>query len=89
MTGFDGSSVRHGTQSGWSLHKKRGERPCDPCYQAKQSYDKRRKAAPESVQHHRDFARAQSRAEGRLRNLYPDVWRVLYAEELARIKAER
>ena len=79
---------RCGTQSGYSAHQYRAERPCDACAKAKAEYDKRRNEAPERAARARLRARAQNRAEGRLRHMYPAVWRVIYAEELARVHAE-
>lgn len=85
---FPGSRTRHGTQSGWSKHQSLGERPCDPCYQAKQEYDARRRSAPEQTRRNRAAARAQQRAYSRLAHMYPALYAALYAEEKARIAAE-
>ena len=77
------TTVRHGTQSGWRLHTALGERPCDPCYQAKSAYDKRRREAPKNVQMSRIRARAQSRAESALRQRNPGLYKTLYDGFLA------
>lgn len=81
---FPGSRTRHGTNSGWRLHNDRGERPCDPCYRAKEEYDARRRETPQVQQTARANARAQGRATTRLRAMYPEDWARLYAEEKAR-----
>lgn len=78
---FAGSTVRHGSASGWREHQKRGQEPCDSCKAAKSAYDKRSRAAPVKVLKSRLSARAQYRAYGRLAKLYPDIYRALYAEE--------
>ena len=66
----------------------RGERPCDPCYQAKAAYDARRRSAPEQVRKSRDHAKAQHRAYTRLAQMHPTLYRALYAEEKDRIARE-
>jgi hypothetical protein len=86
---FADSRVRHGTQSGWRLHQDRGERPCDPCYFAKQAYDQRRKEVPQERIRNRLHARAQTIANQRLKELYPDLYRVFYLEAKARLLVER
>lgn len=73
-------SARHGTPSGWAAHQRRGERPCDPCYRAKQEYDRRRKSAPVQVIKSRLSARAQIKAYGELARRYPDEYQRLYQE---------
>ena len=85
---FAGSTTRHGTNSGWTKHKKLGERACDACTRAKQEYDKRRKAIPEQTRLNRLNASAQGRAEARLRRMYPEDYAALYAEEKARLVEE-
>lgn len=77
---FPDSTTRHGTLSGWRKHIKIGERPCDPCYFAKQEYDQRRLKAPGPLRRNRLRARAQARATTRLRNMFPEEWKVLYAQ---------
>jgi len=81
-------TTRCGTPNGYAAHQYRGQRPCDACVRAKAEYDKRRREAPERAVQVRLHARAQGRAETRLRRMYPSVWKALYAEELARILAE-
>jgi hypothetical protein len=75
---------RHGTHSGWSLHITLRERPCDPCYHAKQQYDRRRRSAPEQTRRSRLSAKAQIGAYRELAHRYPDEYRAAYQ----RIKAE-
>lgn len=85
---FPGSTVRHGTHSGWTRHIKAKERPCDPCYRAKEDYDKRRRAAPEQTRLNRLHARAQGRALRALAHKYPDEYRALYVAYRAELMAE-
>jgi len=82
---FSGSKTRHGTNSGWSRHQTLGERPCDPCYAAKQEYDQRRRLAPERVLQSRAAAAAQMRAYRRLAHMHPAMYAALYAEEKQRL----
>lgn len=84
MTGFSGSTVRHGTTSGYKTHQNRGERPCDACVRAKQEYDARWRSGSERTRQSRLLAGAQKRALTRLKNLYPDLYAALYAEEKER-----
>jgi len=81
------TKTRHGTHSGWALHQELNERPCDPCYQAKATYDRRRKDAPEVTRRSRVSAKAQQRAYGELARLYPDVYRALYQQHKADLLA--
>ena len=78
---FPGSKVRHGTASGARLHQRLDERPCDPCYTAKQEYDQRYHSAPEMARRSRASAAAQARAYRRLAHMYPTLYAALYAEE--------
>jgi len=88
MRSWATTSVRHGTHSGWTLHTQLKERPCDPCYRAKQAYDHRRKSAGLAQLRARKKARAQAIATRQLRRKYPGVWRQLYAEAVAEVLAE-
>lgn len=81
--------VRHGTPAGWQWHQYRRERPCDACFRARQTYDARRREAPEHVQLNRLHARAQHAALRRLRQLYASEYGALYREEKERLLAER
>ena len=81
-------TARCGTTSGYTRHQLDNEKPCDACASAKAAYDKRLRESPAKTKTSRLRARAQNRAEGRLRRMYPDVWRVLYAEEVERALAE-
>jgi len=86
MKGWEETTIRHGTNSGYSLHGRLGERPCDACYRAKQQYDKRWRSISSRTIQSRIAARAQGRAATRLRHMFPDIWAVLYQEELATLK---
>lgn len=37
MIDWTNTKCRHGTTSGWALHTKLGERPCDACHRANQA----------------------------------------------------
>lgn len=81
---FAGSTVRHGTASGFRTHQALIERPCDACYRAKQAYDLEWRSAPKRTQQSRAAAAAQGRALKRLKNAHPEEYAALYAEEKAR-----
>lgn len=89
MPTFGGSKTLHGSNSGFTKHQYLGERPCDPCYQAKAKYDARRKSATEQVRRSRDSSLAQRKAYSRLAHMYPTLYSEFYAEEKARIVEER
>lgn len=71
-------TARHGTASGFAAHQRAGERPCDPCYRAKQKYDQRYRSAPDRTRRSRLSARAQQQATSELARRYPDEYRQLY-----------
>lgn len=85
---FENSLTRHGTTSGWALHQKREERPCDACVRAKREYDQRLRSAPEKARENRLRARAQGRAESDLRRLHPAEYQALYEAHLSDLKRE-
>lgn len=80
MKQFAGSTVRHGTTSGWSLHKKLGQDPCTPCFLAKQEYDRRWISAPEKTKRNRLHAKAQAKAYQRMAKEFPSLYRRYYEE---------
>lgn len=86
---FPGSKTRHGTLSGWRKHQTEGdERPCDPCYFAKQEYDARlRTSTPRQIKQ-RQAARAQQRALQALARLHAEEYQALYAQARADVEAE-
>lgn len=86
---FAGSATRHGTISGWTLHKKRGQEPCPPCNAAKSEYDGRRRDAPEAVRRNRLHAAAQQAARGELAQKYYEEYRDLYEKHKIRLMRER
>ena len=88
MRTWDTTRTRHGTQSGWRLHQSLGERPCDPCYRAKQEYDARRKASSRQQVKARLAAKAQNRAYMALAHRYPDEYRDLYDQFKREIATE-
>ena len=79
---------RHGTPTGYGQHQTAGEKPCDACTAAKSEYDRRWREATGRQKSDRLAARAQNKAETRLRRMHPNTYRILYAEELAKLKAE-
>jgi len=76
--------MRHGTATGYRYHQDADEKPCDACVAAKQEYDRNWRSTPERTKKSRAGAAAQARALRRLKDIYPDVYRVLYAEEKVR-----
>lgn len=83
------TSVRHGTQSGWRLHFTLKERPCDPCYNAKATYDRERKTKTYFVMMNRLSARAQSMAYTQMRHNHPEEYKDLYTANRQRLLIER
>lgn len=67
------------------------ERPCDPCYQAKADYDKRRLADPDKARKNRAMSRAQSRAYSELafrhKAEYQELYQHFRAEALAALES--
>lgn len=82
------SRVRHGTPSGWRLHKELGQHPCDACYQAKSEYDHRRKAIPEETRKSRLSARAQAKASTELRHQHWEEYQEYFNHWKAVFQAE-
>lgn len=82
------TSVRHGTPSGWSLHQRLGERPCDPCYRAKADYDTRQRALPAKIARDRQHAKAQAVATTWLRQAHPAEWADLYTAAKEQVSTE-
>lgn len=85
---MDATDHRHGTNAGFSAHQVAGERPCDPCYRAKQAYDRRRLSATPYQAANRRAAKAQSRALQILRHNHEDEYQVLYRLAKEQIAAE-
>ncbi len=85
---FAGSKVRHGTNSGWREHQRRGQDPCSACWDAKSAYDKRRLSATDLRNRSRLAARAQARAYGALARMYPGIYRELYQQAKQELEAE-
>jgi hypothetical protein len=85
---WETTRVRHGTASGETLHRELGEQPCDPCFRAKQAYDKRRREVPEQTLRNRLSARAQHKAYTELAYMFPQLYRQLYEEHRDRVFEE-
>jgi hypothetical protein len=77
---FEGSRVRHGTVSGYAIHEKRKERPCDPCYFARQKYDHDLAAQPPKVVANRARAAIQRKALKALVHRHLEEYNELYRE---------
>jgi hypothetical protein len=76
-----------GTTSGWNRHRRMGETACLRCTEAKRVYDLTNNA-PERVRRRKARSLAYNRANLRLRRMYPEVYRAIYQEELARAMEE-
>lgn len=85
---FPGSKTRHGTHSGWSKHKQRGEKPCDSCTRAKEVYDARWLSASDNTKRNRLYAKAQIRAYQSLARKYPEEYQKAYEAERDRLLEE-
>ncbi|MGH7791414.1 MAG: hypothetical protein ACREOB_03780 [Thermodesulfobacteriota bacterium] len=81
-------TTRHGTPSGFRRHQTLGERPCDPCFYAKQTYDKRRKSLPEFIIKDRLNAKAQSLALKELKNNHYNEYKDYYDRCKAQLTKE-
>jgi Protein of unknown function (DUF2384) len=88
-TTWETTRVRHGTASGWNLHKKLGERACDACAAGKSKYDQSRKAVPVYTIMSRLRGSAQQRAFAALRDQYPEQYRAAYLEARRDLLEER
>ncbi len=84
----DDSNVKHGTPSGWSLHQKLEQDPCDACYRAKAEYDKRTREATPRVIKNRLDARAQNAASKEIRRRYAGEYNALYRIHKRRLYKE-
>lgn len=70
--------ARCGTNSGYTAHQTRGEKPCDACATAKREYDQRWRAAGDNTKRNRLNAKAQARANAELKRLHPAEYRMFY-----------
>lgn len=82
---FSGSSIRHGTQSGWTEHARRDEDPCAPCFAAKQEYDRKRREDPDRLLQARLHAKAQYLASKRLRHAHKEEYDNYYQDAKAQL----
>ena len=72
-----------GTYTGYQRHKRAGEEACEPCRAANAAHQKAWRAGhPSQRDRERQRTAARSRALWRLADLYPNVFRRLYLEEL-------
>ena len=59
---FDADDPRHGTQPGYTQHKKRGEEPCGPCREGWTQYHRESRARRRAAQAEREKRRAAAEA---------------------------
>jgi len=78
LTDWSNTRIRHGTRSGWNLHRKLDQRPCDACYKAQADSNKRYRSSDARTRRARQTTRAQMLAYGRLARNHPEEWRELY-----------
>ncbi len=83
---FEGSTRRHGTMSGYSLHRDRGQDACPACYEAQSAYEKRLRESTPKQERDRQNARAQSLANKWMRQAHPTEYSALYAAAKHEIK---
>lgn len=83
MNEFKDSKTRHGTTSGFALHQKRDEDVCAACYQAKQRYDKRLRAASAKRSTARIASRAQAYANKMIKQAHPEEYKEYYQQSKA------
>jgi hypothetical protein len=88
MASKEWGTTRHGTHSGWSRHVKLKQDACDSCKKAKAEYDVRFRAADPQRLKSRLQAKAQGRAEQRLRKAHPTEYKIYYQEERAKLFRE-
>ena len=84
MTDWTNTKRRHGTRSGYALHRELGERPCKECVAAQSAYDKRRLMSEDAKVKNRLRASAQQSALLALSHLHPETYRGLYRAELGK-----
>lgn len=81
-----------GTVAGYGRHKRTGERPCDACRDAMNTYNRMRQrrwvAKPSTRAADRDRRRARARAWAELAKRHPEEYATLLRRELGRIHAE-
>lgn len=77
-----------GTRAGYNAHKRRDEKPCDPCREAWNAYMRDYRAGNENWKqyknaHQREYQRARSRAAQRLIANHRNEYNALLAAERA------
>ncbi len=75
---FPGSRVRHGTTSGYNLHKELGDEPCNACAMAKAHYDWRWRSSDQNTRKNRLRAKAQALSLAELRRRHADEYDEIY-----------
>ncbi|MGH7791784.1 MAG: hypothetical protein ACREOB_05665 [Thermodesulfobacteriota bacterium] len=81
-------TARHGTTSGFRRHQTLEERPCDPCFYAKQAYDGKRRALPRRIIKDRLASLAQSLALKELKNNHYNEYRDYYEKHKVQLTKE-
>jgi hypothetical protein len=85
---FNGSRVRHGTESGNRHHQVLGEEPCESCRQAKAHADWRRLQATDKQLRNRVRARAQAKAEGEVIRAHVEEYHEAYDRWIEKLLRE-
>jgi hypothetical protein len=89
MTAFDNfGKTRHGTSTGYAKHRKLGENPCTPCWEAESQRYKKWLETPVNTIKNRLRARAQARANMDLVRRHKAEYKKLYEQRLAEVHAE-
>ena len=88
MNEFTNSKTRHGTTSGYALHKRRDENSCSSCQKAKSIYDRARRELPPRQLLARASSRAQAYANKRLKAAHLQEYHQYYEEGKQQQKEE-
>lgn len=84
------TDIPHGTYAGLQRHKKLSEEPCRACKKAGAEYQaERRRASPQMRSNEALVLKAADKARRRLAQIHLAEYRKLFAEEKARLRAER
>lgn len=91
-TDWTNTMRKHGTISGYSLHKSLKEKPCEPCLLAKKTYDKSRPWRPHPNSEYRTLyqrllAKAQHKSHSELRLAHKDEFDQLWKKNVKEILA--
>jgi hypothetical protein len=71
----------HGTNAGYSRHRRRGEEACDECKRARSAYEGTRRAGSLAARRqNRRYKRIEDRALRELASRHPEEYHMLYAK---------